>query len=139
MKTNSSGHGMKNDSMRTRYIILTVMAMILSTTALQAQQEPVDTVVIALGKGSYSCEGKVHHSVGYTYSVEYDTTAFDCRSKIKYDYPLKMAAGMRGADAGRAVYSFKPRKAGIFEIVEVFCFRGKETRRIRHRIVIQEL
>ena len=124
--------------MRTQSIILLFAAMILSTTALHAQQEPVDTVVIVLGQGSYSCEGSVHHSVGATYSVEYDTTAFECRSKIKYDFPEKMAAGMRGADAGKAVYSFKPRKTGVFEIVEIFGFRGKETRRIRHRIVIQE-
>lgn len=126
------------DLCRYREIVLLLLSFFLSTAALHAQEVPVDTVVVPLKQGYFSYEGNVYPSVGNTYRVEYDTSAFSCCSKIKYDYPAKVAAGLCGADSGTAVYDFKPRKTGVFEIVEIFGFRGEETNRIRHRVVVKK-
>ena len=123
---------------RNRESVLLLLSFFLSISALHAQEAPVDTVIVPLKHGYFSYEGKVHPSVGYTYRVEYDTSAFSCHSKIQYDHPAKVAAGLCGADSGMAVYDFNPRKTGVFEIVEIFGFRGEETNRIRHRVVVKK-
>lgn len=84
-------------------------------------------------------KGKVHGSVGVTYNIEYDSTAFTVTKDIKYNDFKGMNKNMCGADDATVTYTLYPLKEGEFIIYEVEGFRGEEKRRIKHEIFIERL
>lgn len=84
-------------------------------------------------------KGKIHASVGVTYNIEYDSTAFSATKEIKYSDQKGMSVIKCGADGGVVIYTLYPLKEGEFIIYEVEGFRGEEKRRIRHEIFIKRL
>lgn len=48
-----------------------------------------------------------------------------------------VAAHMCGGDDGALSFTLKPRKKGEFTVIEIFKFRGQETRRIKNTIVVK--
>ncbi|MBR5332324.1 MAG: hypothetical protein IKV32_03360 [Muribaculaceae bacterium] len=83
---------------------------------------------------SYS--GEVHASVGKSYSVEYDTTAFEMQSDIKYNNPESVKAGMCGGDKAVKTVSFTPLKTGDYTIKVLHNFRGQTTDSMTYKISI---
>ena len=83
---------------------------------------------------SYS--GEVHASVGKSYSVEYDTTAFEMQSDIKYNNPESVKAGMCGGDKAVKTASFTPLKTGDYTIKVLHNFRGQTTDSTTYKISI---
>ena len=84
-------------------------------------------------------QGSIHGSVGVTYNIEYDSTAFSVTDEVKYNNPKGMFLGLCGADAGTVTYTLYPLKEGEFTIYEVEGFRGVEKRRTKHEIFITKL
>ena len=84
-------------------------------------------------------KGKIHSSVGVTYNIEYDSTAFSVTKEVKYNNPKGMSERQCGADGGIVIYTLYPLIEGEFIIYEVEGFRGEEKRRIKHEIFIKEL
>lgn len=84
-------------------------------------------------------KGKIHGSVGVTYNIEYDSTAFSVTKEVKYNNPKGMSERQCGADGGIVIYTLHPLIEGEFIIYEVEGFRGEEKRRIKHEIFIKEL
>lgn len=84
-------------------------------------------------------EGKIHGSVGVTYNIECDSTAFSVTKEIKYNDPKEISREHCGGDGGIVTYTLCPIKEGDFIIYEIDGFRGEEKRRIKHEIVIKKL
>lgn len=84
-------------------------------------------------------KGKIHGSVGVTYNIEYDSTAFSVTKEIKYNDSIGMSERKCGADGGIVIYTLHPLIEGEFIIYEVEGFRGEENRRIKHEIFIKKL
>ena len=82
-------------------------------------------------------KGKIHGSVGVTYCIEYDTTAFSVTKEIKYNNPKGMSERQRGADGGIVIYTLHPLIEGEFIIYEVEGFRGEEIKRKKHKVCIE--
>ena len=93
--------------------------------------------VIKLNGDHLTFKGRVHGSVGIEYRIEYDETAFQVEYNCKYVHPVKEGRIMApGADCKIATYELTPLKRGIFKIYEVEGFRGQETVRNKHTIVV---
>lgn len=82
-------------------------------------------------------KGKIHGSVGVTYYIEYDTTAFQLKKNIEYNTPKEMKIGNCGGDGGFVTYSLYPHKVGEYIIYEVEGFRGEEIKRKKHKVCIE--
>lgn len=83
-------------------------------------------------------KGKIHGSVGVTYNIEYDSTAFSVTEEIKYNDSKGMSERKCGADGGTITYNLYPLKEGEFIIYEIEGFRGEEIKRIKHEIFIKK-
>lgn len=82
-------------------------------------------------------KAKVYPSVGYDYSLEYDTTAFSERQEYKYINPNEtLALRLKGSDEGEVYYTLTSLKRGMFRIIEHFFFRGDETGCKEHMILV---
>ncbi len=93
--------------------------------------------VIKLNGDHLTFKGRVHGSVGIEYSIEYDKAAFRMEYGHKYSHPVKDGKRMPpGADRKIVTYELTPLKRGIFDIYEVEGFRGRETARKKHMIVV---
>ena len=93
--------------------------------------------VIKLNGEHLTFKGRVHGSVGIEYRIEYDKTAFHVEYSCKYVHPVKEGRIMApGADRKIVTYKVTPLKKGQFEIYEVEGFRGQETARNKHTIVV---
>ena len=92
---------------------------------------------IYLKGGQLTFAGRYWGSVGYTYEIEFDKDAFSMQSKQTYKHPEMVAAHMCGGDDGTLSFSLKPRKKGEFTVIEIFKFRGQETKRIKTTIVVK--
>ncbi len=82
-------------------------------------------------------KGKIHGSVGVTYNIEYDSTAFSVTKEIKYNNPKGMSERQCGADGGIVIYTLHPLIEGEFIIYEVEGFRGEEIKRKKHKVCIE--
>ena len=92
--------------------------------------------VIKLNGDHLTFNGRVYGSVGIEYRIEYDKTAFRMEYKYKYEYSEEERHKLDGADDSTKIYELTPLKRGIFVIFEVEGFRGKETARKKHTIVV---
>lgn len=92
---------------------------------------------ININGGRLILSGQYHGSVGVTYDVECDSTAFVVRREQKYKTPEKVNAGMCGADDSTVVFTLIPQKKGIFEILEVSGFRGNVTKRVKLLVTVK--
>lgn len=92
---------------------------------------------IYLKGGQLTFTGRYWGSVGHTYEIEFDKEAFNMQSKRAYKHPEMVAAHMCGGDDGTLSFSLKPRKKGEFTVIEIFKFRGQETKRIKTTIVVK--
>lgn len=81
-------------------------------------------------------KGRVYGSVGIEYRIEYDKTAFHVEYHCKYVSSKEERDMLDGADDSTATYELTPLKRGIFKIYEVEGFRGQETARNKHTIVV---
>lgn len=91
--------------------------------------------VIKLNGGHLTFNGRVYGSVGIEYRIEYDKTAFQV--EYNHDVLSKEDREMNeGADESFVTYVLTPLKRGIFKIYEVEGFRGQETARNKHTVVI---
>ena len=79
---------------------------------------------------------EIHASVGKSYSAEYDTTAFELRSAMKYDNPESGRAGLCGGDRGEKTSIFIPRKTGNYEIKIYHNFRDQITDSLTFKVTI---
>ena len=95
------------------------------------------TKIIYLQGGRLTFTGRYWVSVGYTYEIEFDKDAFNMQSKRTYKHPEMVAAHMCGGDDGTLSFTIKPRKKGEFTVIEIFKFRGQETKRIINTIVVK--
>lgn len=95
------------------------------------------TKTIYLKGGQLTFTGRYWGSVGHTYEIEFDKEAFNMQSKRAYKHPEMVAAHMCGGDDGTLSFSLKPRKKGEFTVIEIFKFRGQETKRIKTTIVVK--
>ena len=95
------------------------------------------TKIIYLQGGRLTFTGRYWGSVGYTYEIEFDKDAFNMQSKRTYKHPEMVAAHMCGGDDGTLSFTIKPRKKGEFTVIEIFKFRGQETKRIINTIVVK--
>lgn len=95
------------------------------------------TKIIYLKGGQLTFTGRYWGSVGHTYEIEFDKEAFNMQSKRAYKHPEMVAAHMCGGDDGTLSFSLKPRKKGEFTVIEIFKFRGQETKRIKTTIVVK--
>lgn len=95
------------------------------------------TKTIYLKGGQLTFTGRYWGSVGHTYEIEFDKEAFNMQSKRAYKHPEMVAAHMCGGDDGTLSFSLKPRKKGEFTVIEIFKFRGQETKRIKNTIVVK--
>lgn len=95
------------------------------------------TKTIYLKGGQLTFTGRYWGSVGHTYEIEFDKEAFNMQSKRAYKHPEMVAAHMCGGDDGTLSFTLKPRKKGEFTVIEIFKFRGQETRRIKNTIVVK--
>lgn len=82
-------------------------------------------------------KGRIHGSVGVTYNIEYDSTAFSVTKEFKYNDPKGMSERKCGADGGIVTYSLYPHKVGEYIIHEVEGFRGEEIKRKKHKVCIE--
>lgn len=98
----------------------------------QVQQHEID-----MDGGRLTLSGKYHGSVGITYDVECDSTAFVLRREKRYKSPWKVKARMRGGDDSTVTVTLIPQKRGVFEVYEVSGFRGTETKRVKHIITVK--
>lgn len=96
-----------------------------------------DFKTLRLGKESVSYIGEVYPSVGDGFWIECDTTAFKIEEKVKYYNPESMAQGMPGSDKAQVIYTLHPKQKGMFVVHEVTSFRGEETGRIKHIIIVK--
>ncbi len=92
--------------------------------------------VIKFNCNHLTFKGRVHGSVGIEYRIEYDKTAFRMEYNYKYVHSEKERRTLCGADDSTVTYELTPLKRGIFVIYEVECFRGQETARKKHTIVV---
>lgn len=95
------------------------------------------TKIIYLKGGQLTFTGRYWGSVGHTYEIEFDKEAFNMQSKRAYKHPEMVTAHMCGGDDGTLSFSLKPRKKGEFTVIEIFKFRGQETKRIKTTIVVK--
>ena len=95
------------------------------------------TKTIYLKGGQLTFTGRYWGSVGHTYEIEFDKEAFNMQSKRAYKHPEMVAAHMCGGDDGTLSFTLKPKKKGEFTVIEIFKFRGQETRRIKNTIVVK--
>ena len=93
--------------------------------------------IIYLQGGRLTFTGRYWGSVGYTYEIEFDKDACNMQSKLTYNHPEEVAAHMCGGDEGTLSFTIKPRKKGEFTVIEIFKFRGQETKRIINTIVVK--
>lgn len=92
--------------------------------------------VIKLNGDHLTFKGRVYGSVGIEYRIEYDKTAFRMEYNYKYVYSKEDRDMLDGADNSTVIYELIPLKRGIFVIFEVEGFRGQETARNKHTVVI---
>lgn len=92
--------------------------------------------VIKLNGDHLTFKGKVYGSVGIEYRIEYDKTAFRMEYNYKYVHSEKERRTLCGADDSTVTYELTPLKRGIFVIFELEGFRGQETARKKHTIVV---
>ena len=111
-----------------------IYALLLSFPLARRGQ---DFKTLRLGKESVSYIGKIWSSVGHNFWIECDTTAFKIEKKVKYYNPESMAQGMSGSDKAQVIYTLHPKRKGIFVVHEVTNFRGEETGRIKHIIIVK--
>lgn len=95
------------------------------------------TKIIYLKGGRLTFTGRYWGSVGYTYEIEFDKDAFNMQSKRTYKHPEMVAAHMCGGDDGSLTFILKPRRKGEFTVIEIFKFRGQETKRVKNTIVVK--
>lgn len=95
------------------------------------------TKTIYLKGGQLTFTGRYWGSVGHTYEIEFVKEAFNMQSKRAYKHPEMVAAHMCGGDDGTLSFTLKPRKKGEFTVIEIFKFRGQETKRIKNTIVVK--
>ena len=98
-------------------------------------QETQKTISIKDGKISFV--GRYWGSVGYTYEIEYDKEVFNAQSKRNFKHPEKVAAHLCGGDDGTLTFTLKPKKKGEFTVIEIYKFRGQETKRILNTIIVK--
>ena len=92
--------------------------------------------VIKLNGDHLTFKSRVHGSVGIEYRIEYDKTAFQVEYNCEYVYSKGDRDMLDGADEYFVTYVLTPLKRGIFKIYEVEGFRGQETARNKHTVVI---
>ncbi len=92
--------------------------------------------VIKLNGGHLTFKGRVYGSVGIEYRIEYDKTAFRMEYNYKYVDSEKERRTLCGADDSTVTYELIPLKRGIFVIFELEGFRGQETARQKHTVVV---
>lgn len=92
--------------------------------------------VIKLNGNHLTFKGRVHGSVGIEYRIEYDKTAFRMEYNYKYVHSEIERRMLCGSDNSNVTYELIPLKRGIFVIFEVEGFRGQETARKKHTIVV---
>ena len=92
--------------------------------------------VIKLNSEHLTFKGRVYGSVGIEYRIEYDKTAFLVEYNCKYVSSQEERYMLEGADESTATYELTPLKKGLFDIYEVEGFRGEETTRKKHTIVV---
>ena len=95
------------------------------------------TKIIYRKGGRLTFTGRYWGSVGHTYEIEFDKDAFNMQSKRTYKHPEMVAAHMCGGDDGTLSFTIKPREKGEFTVIEIFKFRGQETKRIINTIVVK--
>lgn len=73
----------------------------------------------------------VHPSVGYDYTIQYDSTSFIAHSEVKYVHlvpdglsPEEASQAMIGNDNGSKIYTLYPLKTGQYNIIVTHKFRG---------------
>lgn len=96
-----------------------------------------DFKTLRLGKESVSYSGEIYPSVGNNFRIECDTTAFKIDKQVKYYNPEAVSQGMPGGDEASVIYTLYPKRTGIFIIHEVSDFRGEETKRVKHIVIVK--
>lgn len=113
-------------------LLVTVPVLFFSLTTLGQ-----DFKTLQLGKESVSYIGGIYPSVGTDFRIECDTTAFKIAKNVEYYNPEAMSQGMPGGDQAQVVYTLYPQRKGIFIVHEVINFRGEETGRIKHIVIVK--
>ena len=92
--------------------------------------------VIKLNGNHLTFNGRVYGSVGIEYRIEYDKTAFQVEYNCEYVYSKEDRDRLDGANDSTVICELSTLKKGLFDIYEVEGFRGKETARKKHTIVV---
>ncbi|MCH5311609.1 MAG: hypothetical protein J1E57_06600 [Prevotella sp.] len=79
----------------------------------------------------------IHESVGYSYNVEYDNTAFEMDYSVKYGNPSAVEAGMCGGDAAVKTCTFKTLKRGTYTIRIIHEFRSNIEGILNYKISVK--
>ena len=79
---------------------------------------------------------EVHASVGSSYYAEFDSSAFEMRSAMKFNNPESERAITCGGDRGEKTSIFIPRKTGNYEIKIYHNFRGQITDSLTFKVTI---
>lgn len=79
---------------------------------------------------------RVHSSVGSSYRVDYDKSAFKLSYETKYDNPESVAMGMCGGDSAVQTCTFRALKKGTYTIKVIHEFRGDIEKIITYTITV---
>lgn len=94
------------------------------------------TITIHLGN-EIVYSHRVHGSVGSSYRVDYDKSAFKLSYETKYDSPESVAMGMCGGDSAVQTCTFRALKKGAYKIKVIHEFRGDIERVITYMITVK--
>lgn len=91
---------------------------------------------IAVGR-TLKYSHSVHSSVGYSYRVEYDKSAFEMKYSTRYDNSDAVNSGVCGADSAIETTTFKSLKKGEYIIKVIHEFRGDVENVLTYKIIVK--
>lgn len=103
----------------------------------EGQAEPTTHTITIRKGGTVMIIGREHHSVGMSFSVEYDQAAFTSTSKINYDNPLSIKRNECGGDRCTRTLLLKALVSGEHTIVCKGNWRGTTTNIERYIIHVE--
>ena len=117
-------------------IIITHITIAMSINAWTIQDNSIKTSNISINE-TFSYSSEIHASVGKDYYAQYDTSAFEMQSEIKYHHPEVVNARMCGGDRAKKTMLFTPLKSGTSIIKFFHNFRGEITDSIIYYINVK--
>lgn len=79
---------------------------------------------------------QVFGSVGITYKLIFDDSAFEMTEVLKYKHPEEVRAGMCGADDASLLINLTCKRKGVFTVRAIHGFRGNIEKEFVHKITV---